>query len=219
MDDSSKLDWSQHDFKINGAVGAPAHRDTFRANPWYNQTYLAFHPNENDSVFHYQLSPAGAQYKGSIAHPPATIHRNPGSYPAGQSHKTYLFRNSDPIHGILFWDINLSPTGVYTVDEGGVGHIPTPDTVPFWPPHTWHGLRINLEIFDPDAPEWQLPAHGAPTNNLQTFLIVNGVGPELLEARPEGATTRSSSSASRGDSRADYALMQEAMYTLSLSRR
>ncbi|MCC6673398.1 MAG: hypothetical protein IT458_20235 [Planctomycetes bacterium] len=94
---------------------------------------------------------------------------------------SYLFWN--PAHGIGMWDFMSPLDSVYQVNPRGWGdvHKPPPgfpggEVVPYLPGHEWQGIRVNMELFDPDNASW--PALGF-SNNLPTFLIVQGPGSDV----------------------------------------
>jgi hypothetical protein len=69
-----------------------------------------------------------------------------------------------------------------------------PQSMPYLSGTDRHGIRVNMELYEPDVPRWVYL--GYPPNDVQTFLIVQGAASEggveegLLLARSPAARRR-----------------------------
>lgn len=165
--DQRKVDYAEYVFQL--WPGAPSNliEDAFQANPWCNAQPGDVRPDVNDNGFLYgDRTPSTTKHlKSGTISPPMVVANDPlqASFP-----KSYLFRNL--AHPIGYWQ--PSPY-TYTVSPSGIA-IP-PSTVPYIAGMEYYGVRVNLEMYDPDSQYWsQL---GSPVNNVQTFLIVMGEAP------------------------------------------
>lgn len=79
----------------------------------------------------------------------------------------------------------------YSVNQYGIIQDPNnppntkPDPIPYLAGSEWHGLRINLELLDPNNAWWT--SVGVPDNNVQTFLSVLGEGAPLFAPASNGS--------------------------------
>lgn len=76
-------------------------------------------------------------------------------------------------HGIYVFDFSAQQLWTYTVDNYGIA---AGETFSWIAGSEWHGIRHNLELLVPGDPYWI--QNGVPQNNLQSFLVVQGVTPE-----------------------------------------
>jgi hypothetical protein len=154
-----KVDFAEYDFVIPlGWDPLLFQNDIFQANSWYNSPLNATQPAVNDNR-HLYIDPANNQrLRSGTLSPPMVVFNDPLQvlFP-----KSYLFRNT--LHPADPWQ------PMYSVNAKGHS---APQTVPYLSGMDWYGIRVTMELFDPDNPAWVLL--GNPVNNVQTFLIVQG---------------------------------------------
>lgn len=121
--------------------------------------------------------------------------------------KSYLFRNG--AHPIRYWE---PFPFTYTVASYGIAASQIAP-VPYITSMEWYGVRVNMELYDPDSAGWNL--FGNPVNNVQTFLIVNGPLPGD-QARSSNQQTLLST---QGERERVHAEIQRRMVELSTRRR
>lgn len=124
---------------------------------------------------HLYIDPGSNQrLRGGTLSPPMVVFNDPfqAVFP-----KAYLFQNL--AHPVASWQPGYS----------------APQAVPHLGGMDWYGIRVNMELFEPDNPGWLLL--GSPVNNVQTFLIVQGQVAGPLGGESQGALALSPSSRER----------------------
>ena len=136
----------------------PLYEDIFKCNPWYNAPTPPSAVLDNAFLYFDPVDP-NKWVRDAHINPPLAVKRNM----VLTTTKRHLFTNN--LHPILLWEWG-STTFAYTINS--YGRITIPDPVPYVSP--WHGVRVNLELLDPDNSYWTTT--GVPDNNVQTFLAI-----------------------------------------------
>lgn len=181
--DNRDVDYAEYVFALWPGAPGGLIEDAFRSNPWFSARPTDVAPGSNDNRFLYgdRTQTTTKHLRLGTMSPPLVVFNDPIqlTYP-----KSHLFRDTvaGPMgHPLYYWE--PSPY-TYTVSQNGLAASAV-SPLPFDPTMPWYGARINMELFSPDDPGWQ--QLGCPVNNVQTFLIAEGV--------PSGAANRSSGSA------------------------
>lgn len=155
------LDYAEFDFSVTWQSPPPAVRDIFQANCWFETTAGQADPAKNDNR-HLYIDGQGQRLRHGTLSPPLVLANEElqTAFP-----KSYLYRSAT--HPIGSW--LPSP---YTYDVLVTGMSAAMPQLPYVSTAPWYGVRINLELFQPDDPLWA--SLGSPVNNVQTFLVVEG---------------------------------------------
>jgi hypothetical protein len=151
--------------------GAPTGliKDAFQSNPWFQArpNDVNIQTNENAFLYGDRTSSATKRLRSGTSVPPLVMIEDPlqATFP-----KSYLFRNSTHPLNYLY-----HPLFQYSVEQVAEG-LTTTDVLQitdfYFAGMDYYGIRMNLELFDPDNPLWE--ELGGIENNLQTFLVVGG---------------------------------------------
>ena len=206
LPNNRRVDYAEYPFALWPGAPTGLVEDVFQSNPWYSARPGDIAPNVNDNGFLYgDRSPGTLKHlRSGTTNPPLVVFNDPiqSFFP-----KSYLFRNG--AHPIGYWE---PFPFTYTVASYGIAASQIAP-VPYITSMEWYGVRVNMELYDPDSAGWNL--FGNPVNNVQTFLIVNGPGPGD-QARSSNQQTLLST---QGERERVHAEIQRRMVELSTRRR